>query len=149
MKLCSVCQKSDLLCSGCSKKLERGEITETDVKISRSLAKLDVEAEYFKVVEDDRSIIIITDKDHTRSMIGRGGKVTRQLSVDLGKEVRVIEKADDKQMIEKVIRSQVIGINVLYGNGEKYRIRMQRTRQRVSTIILSAILGKNVEVVFE
>ncbi len=148
-KLCAVCVKSDFLCSGCSKKLEREEITKTDIAVSRVLAKLGVAADYVKVVEDAKSIIIISERKDVGTIIGRAGKNTKKMSEMLGKEVRVIENAEKRQMIEKIVRSPIIGINVVYAGSEKYRIRMHKTKQRVSTEILSAILGKSVEVVFE
>ncbi len=147
-KLCSVCVKSDILCSGCSKKLEKGEISKTDIAVSRTLAKIGVDPDFIRAFEDDRSIIVLVSGDAGK-MIGRGGKNTKQLTQILGKEVRIIEKSDNKQMIEKIARTTVIGINIIYGSTEKYRIRMHRTRQRVSTELLAAVLGKNVEVVFE
>ncbi len=147
--LCSVCLKSDILCSGCSKKLEKGEITKTDIAVSRAMANLGVSADYVKVVEDAKSIIIIVEKKDVGTIIGRGGKYTKKMSETLGKEIRIIENADKRQMIEKIVRSPIIGINIIYAGSEKYRIRMHKTKQQVSTEILSAILGKSVEVVFE
>ena len=148
-KLCSVCVKSDLLCSGCQKRLGKGGISMTDIAVSRALANIGISAGYIKVVEDTKNIIIITESKDTGAVIGRGGKNTKKLTQVLGKEVRVIENASSREMIEKIVRSPIIGINVLYSGGEKYRIRMHKTKQRVSTEMLSAILGKNVEVVFE
>jgi transcription antitermination factor NusA-like protein len=138
-----------MLCSGCQKKLSGGGITKTDIAVSRLLAKLGIDANYVKIVEDEKSIIIITEKKDTSAFIGRGGKNTKQLTQMLKKEVRIIENGNKRQMIEKIVRSPIIGINVVYGNGEKYRIRMHRTRQRISTELISALLGKRVEVVFE
>ena len=147
-KLCAVCLKSDILCSGCQKNLEKGKISNTDIAVSRALTKLDVAVNYVKVVEDEKSIIIIADRENAGAIIGRRGKNTKQLSQTLVKEVRVIENANNKQMIEKIARTQVIGINIVYPDG-KYRIRMHKTRLHVSTELLSAILGKNVEIIFE
>ena len=148
-KLCAVCIKSDILCSGCSKKLEKGEITKTDIDISRALTKAGVVADYVRVVEDAKSIIMIVEQKDIGTIIGRAGKNTKQLTQMLRKEVRIIENGNKRQMIEKIVRSPIIGINIVYAGREKYRIRMHRTKQRVSTELLSAILGKSVEVVFE
>ncbi len=148
-KLCAVCIKSDILCSGCSKRLEKGEITKTDIDVSRALEKLGVAVNYAKVIEDGKTIIIIANQKTAGTIIGRGGKNTKKMAEMLGKEVRVIENASSKEMIEKIARSPIIGINIVYAGREKYRIRMHRTKQRVSTELLSALLGKSVEVVFE
>ncbi len=148
MKLCKICIKSDILCSGCSKKLERGEISKTDITVSRALAKMNLSADYMVTVEDAKTIIIVAGGD-IGAIIGRGGKNTKQLSQVLGKEVRIIEKTGEKQMIEKILRSPIIGINILYSNGERYRIRMHKTKQKVSAELLSAVLGRKVEIVFE
>ena len=40
MKLCSICLKSEILCSGCSIKRSKGEITQTDINVSRAIHKI-------------------------------------------------------------------------------------------------------------
>src|SRR3989344_6309223 len=46
MKICKVCLSSDILCAGCSRRLEDGKITKTDIDISRAIHKISREKDF-------------------------------------------------------------------------------------------------------
>lgn len=154
MKLCSVCLNSDILCGGCMRKVESGLISGTDVAVSRALNRLadgKARVEFLQAAEHDGKIIIVCEKKYSKPIIGRGGKSVRELSKALGKEVRVIEKADEKTMIENILGSRVIGINIVYGKKETKRIRVDKERRRLrgDAALLGKILGSRYQIVFE
>ncbi|MBI4170562.1 MAG: hypothetical protein HY514_02625 [Candidatus Aenigmarchaeota archaeon] len=150
-KICSICRKSDMLCSGCNRLLEEKKITMTDVDLARAIEKLHLTAEFFNTVHHDNRIIIIAGKDAGK-IIGKDGKNATALTKMLGKEINVIEVGDEKKMIEKMLRVPTLGINKVYGSQEKYKVRVEkRFRQRVNidSALMSKILAKPVEIVFE
>lgn len=151
-KICKICLNNDLLCHACNSKLGAGEITDSDVGIARALHKLSIGADFIKSV-DKGMVYILADKKNAKILIGRGGKNSKKLESVIKKKVRIIEKAEEKEVIENVLGTDIIGINVLYTPKEKYRIRVQRIfRNRVNNEhvhVLNSLLGKDFDVVFE
>lgn len=150
-KICSVCRQSDLLCGACNRLLAEGRITKTDVDVARALTKLEIRSEFYRTVIHGNRIIIIAGADAGR-IIGKGGKNAKQLGKLLGKEIDVIEHGDEKRMIEKMLRVPTIGINKVYGQQEKYRVRIERrfrTKAKADPALMSKVLSRPVEIVFE
>ena len=151
MKLCSICRTSEILCSGCRKKLDTGHITQTEIEVSRALAKVIEDADFLKAVEHKNQIILLCDTGKARFLIGRAGKNVRELSRLVGKDVRIIEKADEKTMIENILGSPVVGINIVYGGIETKRIRVDSNYRRLrgDAELLEKLLENKYEILFE
>ena len=151
-KICKICLNNDILCQVCNANLESGKITLIEVGISRILHKLGIGADFVKAVERGM-IYILADKKNARLLIGRNGRNSKKLEAELKKKVRIIENTEEKDVIESVLGTDIIGINILYSPKEKYRIRVQRIfRNRIKNehlLALNALLGKDYEVVIE
>ncbi|MFB6208600.1 MAG: hypothetical protein ABEJ56_00505 [Candidatus Nanohaloarchaea archaeon] len=100
--ICNVCVKSeDELCSMCEEKLEDGEITETDIEVSRILHDLSSEyaslkdSEILKVFEAENVIVIVTAEGDGAKVVGRSGDIVKEVADRIGKSIRVVEKAED------------------------------------------------------
>jgi len=82
--ICNVCLKSDVLCSGCQEKLDEGEITELDIKISRILHELSNEygslrdSEIIKAIDTENVIVIVTAKGDGAKVVGKGGEIVKE-----------------------------------------------------------------------
>ena len=153
MKICNVCLANNFLCSGCTKKLERKEITNIDIEVSRAIHKLGLEADFSRSYEDDGFVAVFANKMHSGILIGRAGRNVKRLSLMLEKDVRIVETTDDeRKMVERVLNVPVLGINKVYSKNETYRVKVQRLyRNRVTGMdsLLKKIVGKNVEFIFE
>jgi len=151
-KICKICLNNDILCQACNSRLEEGKITQLDVNISRILHNLGVGAEFVKAVNNGM-IYILADKRNSRLLIGREGRTSKKLESELKAKVRIIENAEDRGVIERVLGTNIIGINILYSPKETYRIRLQRVfRNRVKdehVAAINSLLGKNYELIFE
>ncbi len=151
MKLCSVCISSDILCSGCQRKLDSSLISNADVEVSRALAKvIKGKTDFVHATEHKNQIIIVCEKKDAKLIIGRGGKNVREISKLLGKDVRVIEKSDEKKMLEDILGAPVVGINIAYPDETK-RIRIDKRfrKLRADTVMLEKIMGSKYEITFE
>jgi len=151
-KICKICLNNDILCQACNAKLESGKITPIEVGISRILHKLGIEAGFIKAVERGM-VYILADKKNARILIGRNGRNSKKLEAELKKKIRIIENTEEKGVIESILGTDIIGINILYSPKEKYRIRVQRFfRNRVNNEkinVINSLLDKDFEVVFE
>lgn len=127
-------------------------MTDLDVAVSRSLHKIDDKADFVKAVGVD-TVFIVAKHGGAPKIVGRSGKNVRQLERELGKKVRIIENSDTRSMTEAVLGVPVVGVNIVYNSGEKYRVRVSRVyRRRITEQALQAlnsILDKPADVVFE
>ncbi|HMK53801.1 MAG TPA: KH domain-containing protein [Methanobacteriaceae archaeon] len=134
LPLCEVCLKSGTLCQGCENKIKSGEISQLDLDISKILFKLDDGKIGFKrTIEIGDVIIIVTDKDQVGKIIGKGGKIVREISKTLKKKVRVVGENSELKSVANDILSpaRISGINTVYGlDGEKYKIRVMKDDYR-------------------
>ncbi|MBI4162538.1 MAG: hypothetical protein HY513_02550 [Candidatus Aenigmarchaeota archaeon] len=158
-KICKVCLTSNMLCSACNSRLESGQISDLDVKLSRAVFAIRPDAEFSKYIVSDNFIIIIADKDNARKIIGKAGRNVQTISKQLNKKLKVVEISGHNVMLEELLSVPIIAINKVYqqqpdasGAGEFYRVRIDKKfsrKVRFSTSIASAVLNKKIEYVFE
>ncbi|MDP3065422.1 MAG: KH domain-containing protein [Methanobacteriaceae archaeon] len=135
LPVCDVCLRSGTLCQGCENKINSGEISKLDLDISKILFKLgNGKIGFKKTIEIGDVVIIVTDKDQVGKLIGKGGKIVREISKTLKKKVRVVGENSDLKSVAKDILSpaRISGINIIYGmDGEqKYKIRVMKDDYR-------------------
>ena len=129
LPVCDVCLKSGILCQGCENKLDSGEITQIDLDIAKVLFKLgEGKLGFIKTIEVGDIVIIVTEKDQVGKLIGKNGKIVRELSRTFGKKIRVVGQDSDLKAVcsDILAPARVSGINVVYGidGEEKYKIRV-------------------------
>lgn len=161
LPICKICLESGFLCQACEKKVKKGEISERDVEIARLLYRLYkkdlvINPSFKKSVETDGYIILLVEGP-VAPLIGKGGRVVRLLSKELGKKVRVVDISSGiKKMIEDlVLPARLYGISVVYkpdGN-EEYRILLKRNEKRqipdeILCKIVEKVSGKSCSVTY-
>lgn len=166
MKL-PVCEEdlnSGKLCEECKDKLEKGQINQLDVELSKILHKLSRKETIINCpdlvkteeLEEDQVIAIV--KGNPAALIGKGGRIIRLISDQLGKKLRIVKKGTVNQVTDDLINPvKSYGVNTLYttkGNikkrvtvplEEKRRINMNPKKAEKA---LKAIKGKQYEIKF-
>lgn len=114
--ICTICAKTGVLCSACESKLEKGQISELDVELSKILYESGVdEIGFERVIETTNFIVILTKKENVGKIIGKGGNNIRLLSKRLGKKVRVIGTGNlQETMYDFIAPAQITSINTVY-----------------------------------
>ncbi len=129
MKL-PVCEKdieSRDLCGECSEKLRKGKITQTDIELSRILHKLTKKGTIRNCPDlittkqiEEKQVLSLVEGDPA-NLIGKGGRIIRLISEELGKEVRIVKNGNILEMTNDLITpAKTYGVNTLYRTtGEK------------------------------
>jgi len=161
-----VCLKSGILCQGCERKLRENKISELDIKISRVLFELAQKYRGLNAINFKRAIdamgltVLVVGRGEISNIIGREGKLIRELAKHLQMKIRVIEEGADirKQAQDILTPVRVIGVNILYAGGrcEEYRVRIPRAHVRrlpasidAIQMIFAKLTDKNIKLVFE
>ncbi len=161
--LCEVCLNSDILCAGCSGKLEAGELTQEAIGVSRFLfgmrdkAKGLDDARIKSIISTD-ILLLVTGKGDVAKVVGKGGMVVKALAKQFNKNVKVLEEGEFKPFISDLLYPvSISGINILYKpDCEIHRIRAplhQKSKLHISegafSNIVEELYRKKVEIFFE
>lgn len=135
LPICDVCLKSGMLCQGCENKLKSGEISQIDLDIAKILYKLgDGKIGFKKSIEIGDTVIIVTDKEQVGKLIGKSGKIVREISHTIDKKVRVVGENSDLRAVARDILApaRISGINIVYSKEglKKYKIRVMAEDSR-------------------
>jgi transcription antitermination factor NusA-like protein len=107
--LCNFCIKSGILCANCQEKVRSGQVTETDIAISRLLLKLEERYPSIQKIdfrgahEADNVLAIVVGDGDSQRILAEGGKIIREISESTGKKVRLFErKGDTRRFLEEL-----------------------------------------------
>ena len=109
------CVKSGTWCHKCQEKIEKGQITDLDLKIIRLLTELEKQnpalqdVTYQKAVEAENNVVILVDKRDMGKILSDGGKTVHAISDSLDKKVKVLSYGgDDRQFLEDLLNPLAI-----------------------------------------
>lgn len=116
------CVKSGILCRRCEEKLEKGQITELDLKVIQKIVELEKEnpvledVTYHRAIEADDMIAVLVDKRDMPKLLGGGAKVVKDLSETFGKRVKLISYGgDDRDFLEDLFSPlSILTINTVW-----------------------------------
>ncbi len=134
LPICDRCASTEELCEVDREKLEKGYITEFDVQVARILYDMD---KYFRIGDevelirayDLGSFVLIVIRGEIGRLIGKKGKVLKELRNRIGKPVRIVEvDVDEKKTVQDLFSGvRVIGVSRgMTPSGPSYTIYILR-----------------------
>ena len=114
--------KSGILCRRCEEKLEKGQITELDLKVIQRMVELEKEhpilqeVTYHRSVEADGMMAVLVDRRDLPKLLGGGAKVVKDLGETFGKRVKLISYGgDDREFLEDLFSPlSILTINTIW-----------------------------------
>ena len=116
------CVKSGILCRRCEEKLEKGQITELDLKVIQRMVELEKEhpvlqdVTYHRSVEADGMMAVLVDRKDIPRLLGGGAKIVKDLGDTFGKRVKLISYGgDDREFLEDLFSPMsILTINTIW-----------------------------------
>jgi transcription antitermination factor NusA-like protein len=116
------CVKSGILCRRCEEKLQKGQISELDLKVIQRIVELEKEnpilqdVTYHRAVEADGVMAVLVDKKDMPKLLGGGAKVVKELSETFGRRVKLISYGgDDREFLEDLFSPlSILTINTIW-----------------------------------
>jgi len=116
------CVKSGILCRRCEEKLEKGQVSELDLKVIQRIVELEKEnpllqdVTYHRSVEADGVMAVLVDKKDMPKLLGGGAKVVKELSETFGKRVKLLSYGgDDREFLEDLFSPlSILTINTIW-----------------------------------
>jgi transcription antitermination factor NusA-like protein len=116
------CVKSGILCRRCEEKLEKGQITELDLKVIQRMVELEKEhpilqdVTYHRSVEADGMMAVLVDRRDVPKLLGGGAKIIKDLGDTFGKRVKLISYGgDDREFLEDLFSPlSILTINTIW-----------------------------------
>lgn len=138
-ELCSFCVKSGILCPRCQEKLEKGRITQLDLKVIQLLSDLErkhpilQDVTFHRAFEVGETLVIMVDRRDIGKIVGQEGNLVRTLSELVGgKRIKVMGYGgDDRRFLEELLSPlSILTINTVWlpdGSTETKTILQGRT----------------------
>lgn len=116
------CVKSGILCRRCEEKLEKGQITDLDLKVIQRMVELEKEypvlqdVTYHRSVEANGMMAVLVDRKDVPRLLGGGAKIVRDLGDTFGKRVKLISYGgDDREFLEDLFSPlSILTINTIW-----------------------------------
>jgi transcription antitermination factor NusA-like protein len=116
------CVKSGILCRRCEEKVEKGLVTELDLKIIQKMVEMEKEnpvledVTYHRAVEADDMLAVLVDRKDLPKMLGGGARIVRDLGETFRKRVKLISYGgDDREFLEDLFSPlSILTINTVW-----------------------------------
>src|SRR3989442_2717972 len=99
--LASFCVKSGIFCSRCEEKLKKGQITDLDIRVIRSITELEKEnptlqdVTFHKAVEAGEIMALMVDRRGMDTFLASRAKLAKSLGDPVGMGGRVLRHSGD------------------------------------------------------
>ena len=118
----SFCVKSGIFCSRCEEKLKKGQITDLDIRVIRSITELEKEnptlqnVTFHKAVEAGDIMALMVDRRGMDTFLASGAMLAKNLGDRVGRRVKVLSQGgDDRDFLEGLfIPFSILTINTIW-----------------------------------
>jgi len=116
------CVKSGIFCSRCEEKLKKGQITDLDIRVIRSITELEKEnpnlqeVTFHKAVEAGDIMALMVDRRGMDTFLASGAKLAKSLGDRVGRRVRILRQSgDDRDFLEGLFTPySILTINTIW-----------------------------------
>jgi len=116
------CVKSGIFCSRCEEKLRKGQISDLDIRVIKTITELErenpplQEITFHKAVEAGDIMALMVDRRGMDAFLSSGAKLAKSLGDKVGKRVRVLSYGgDERGFLEELFTPfSILTINTIW-----------------------------------
>jgi transcription antitermination factor NusA-like protein len=165
-KVCKVCALSNIFCSQCSEKFEKGILNSTEVEIAKHLYEIEekfkeiknINLEDVSIINNDNLLVIVSSPSILNPLLV--SSLSKYLSNKSGKNVKIVEKVKDvKRFVSQIFYPvKISSLNQVWSpeGSYEYNIRISKEETIKLTIgikemekVISKLLSTNVRITID
>jgi transcription antitermination factor NusA-like protein len=165
-KVCKVCALSNIFCSQCSEKFEKGILNSTEVEIAKYLYEIEekfkevknINLEEVSSINNDNLLVIVSSPSLLNPLLV--SSLSKYLSNKSGKNVKIVEKVKDvKRFVSQIFYPvKISSLNQVWSpeGSYEYNIRISKEETIKLTIgikemekVISKLLSTNVRITID
>jgi transcription antitermination factor NusA-like protein len=165
-KVCKVCALSNIFCSQCSEKFEKGILNSTEIEIAKYLYEIEekfkevknINLEEVSSINNDNLLVIVSSPSLLNPLLV--SSLSKYLSNKTGKNVKIVEKAKDvKKFVSQIFYPvKILSLNQVWSPEGSYEYNIRISKEEIIKLtigikemekVISKLLSTNVRITID
>jgi|FaiFalFF_MnMetaG_3_1042247.scaffolds.fasta_scaffold00274_18 transcription antitermination factor NusA-like protein len=165
-KVCKVCALSNIFCSQCSEKFEKGILNSTEVEIAKYLYEIEekfkevknINLEEVSSINNDNLLVIVSSPSLLNPLLV--SSLSKYLSNKTGKNVKIVEKVKDvKKFVSQIFYPvKILSLNQVWSPEGSYEYNIRISKEEIIKLtigikemekVISKLLSTNVRITID
>jgi transcription antitermination factor NusA-like protein len=165
-KVCKVCALSNIFCSQCSEKFEKGILNSTEVEVAKYLYEIEekfkevknINLEEVSSINNDNLLVIVSSPSLLNPLLV--SSLSKYLSNKTGKNVKIVEKVKDvKKFVAQIFYPvKILSLNQVWSPEGSYEYNIRISKEEIIKLtigikemekVISKLLSTNVRITID
>ncbi|MDT7885791.1 MAG: hypothetical protein RQ968_00215 [Thermoproteota archaeon] len=165
-KVCKVCALSNIFCSQCSEKFEKGILNSTEVEVAKYLYEIEekfkevknINLEEVSSINNDNLLVIVSSPSLLNPLLV--SSLSKYLSNKTGKNVKIVEKVKDvKKFVSQIFYPvKILSLNQVWSPEGSYEYNIRISKEEIIKLtigikemekVISKLLSTNVRITID
>ncbi|MFZ8848762.1 MAG: hypothetical protein ACO2OV_00775 [Thermoproteota archaeon] len=165
-KVCKVCALSNIFCSQCSEKFEKGILNSTEIEIAKYLYEIEekfkevknINLEEVSSINNDNLLVIVSSPSLLNPLLV--SSLSKYLSNKTGKNVKIVEKVKDvKKFVSQIFYPvKILSLNQVWSPEGSYEYNIRISKEEIIKLtigikemekVISKLLSTNVRITID
>jgi transcription antitermination factor NusA-like protein len=165
-KVCKVCALSNIFCSQCSEKFEKGILNSTEIEIAKYLYEIEekfkevknINLEEVSSINNDNLLVIVSSPSLLNPLLV--SSLSKYLSNKTGKNVKIVEKVRDvKKFVSQIFYPvKILSLNQVWSPEGSYEYNIRISKEEIIKLtigikemekVISKLLSTNVRITID
>jgi transcription antitermination factor NusA-like protein len=165
-KVCKVCALSNIFCSQCSEKFEKGILNSTEIEVAKYLYEIEekfkevknINLEEVSSINNDNLLVIVSSPSLLNPLLV--SSLSKYLSNKTGKNVKIVEKVKDvKKFVSQIFYPvKILSLNQVWSPEGSYEYNIRISKEEIIKLtigikemekVISKLLSTNVRITID